>query len=48
MAEFVDADLRHLVFATDAWIRRAILGDPAPWEPTPPPSSSTGTAAPGA
>ena len=22
---------RHLVFATDAWIRRAILGDPAPW-----------------
>jgi DinB superfamily/Pentapeptide repeats (8 copies) len=23
--------LRHLVFATDAWIRRAILGDPAPW-----------------
>ncbi|MGP3955914.1 DinB family protein [Nonomuraea sp. 3N208] len=25
--------LRHLVFATDAWIRRAILGDPAPWDP---------------
>lgn len=25
--------LRHLVFATDAWIRRAILGDPAPWSP---------------
>src|SRR5262249_20158228 len=24
--------LRHLVFATDAWIRRAILGDPAPWD----------------
>lgn len=23
--------LRHLVFATDSWIRRAILGDPAPW-----------------
>ena len=23
--------LRHLVFATDAWIRRGILGDPAPW-----------------
>ena len=22
--------LRHLVFATDSWIRRAILGDPAP------------------
>jgi hypothetical protein len=25
--------LRHLVFATDAWIRRAILGEPAPWDP---------------
>jgi hypothetical protein len=25
--------LRHLVFATDAWIRRVILGDPAPWHP---------------
>jgi len=25
--------LRHLVFATDAWIKRAILGDPAPWDP---------------
>jgi uncharacterized damage-inducible protein DinB len=23
--------LRHLVFATDAWIRRAILGDRSPW-----------------
>jgi hypothetical protein len=23
--------LRHLVFATDSWIRRAVLGDPAPW-----------------
>jgi hypothetical protein len=23
--------LRHLVFATDAWIRRAVLGDPFPW-----------------
>jgi hypothetical protein len=23
--------LRHLVFATDSWIRRAILGDPTPW-----------------
>ena len=23
--------LRHLAFATDCWIRRAILGDPAPW-----------------
>ena len=25
--------LRHLTFATDAWIRRAVLGDPAPWDP---------------
>jgi uncharacterized damage-inducible protein DinB len=25
--------LRHLSFATDAWIRRGILGDPAPWDP---------------
>jgi hypothetical protein len=25
--------LRHLVFATDAWVRRAILGDPTPWHP---------------
>lgn len=25
--------LRHLVFATDAWIRRAMLGDPRPWDP---------------
>jgi uncharacterized damage-inducible protein DinB len=25
--------LRHLVYATDAWIRRAVLGDPAPWHP---------------
>jgi uncharacterized protein YjbI with pentapeptide repeats len=24
---------RHLVFATDAWIRRALHGDPAPWSP---------------
>jgi DinB family protein/pentapeptide repeat protein len=24
---------RHLVFATDAWIKRAILGEPAPWHP---------------
>jgi uncharacterized damage-inducible protein DinB len=23
--------LRHLVFATDAWLRRAVLGDPSPW-----------------
>lgn len=25
--------LRHLVFATDAWIKRALLGDPTPWSP---------------
>lgn len=25
--------LRHLVFVTDMWVRRAILGDPAPWHP---------------
>ncbi len=25
--------LRHLVFATDAWVQRAILGDPSPWDP---------------
>src|SRR4029453_1101890 len=25
--------LRHLMFATDAWIRRGILGDPSPWDP---------------
>jgi hypothetical protein len=25
--------LRHLTFATDSWVRRAILGDPSPWDP---------------
>lgn len=25
--------LRHLVFATESWIRRAILGNPSPWHP---------------
>jgi DinB superfamily/Pentapeptide repeats (8 copies) len=25
--------LRHLVFATDAWVSRAILGQPSPWHP---------------
>lgn len=25
--------LRHLSFATGAWVGRAILGDPAPWHP---------------
>jgi hypothetical protein len=23
---------RHLVFATDIWVRRAVLGDPRPWD----------------
>jgi hypothetical protein len=25
--------LRHLVFATDSWVLRAILGNPSPWSP---------------
>jgi hypothetical protein len=25
--------LRHLAFATDSWVCRAILGDPRPWDP---------------
>lgn len=25
--------LRHLAFATDAWVRRALLGEPSPWHP---------------
>jgi uncharacterized protein YjbI with pentapeptide repeats len=25
--------LRHLVFATDAWVKRAILEEPSPWDP---------------
>jgi hypothetical protein len=25
--------LRHLVFATDAWVNRALLGEPSPWDP---------------
>lgn len=25
--------LRHLAFATDAWLGRVILGDPSPWHP---------------
>ena len=24
---------RHLVFATDAWVRRVVLGEPSPWHP---------------
>lgn len=25
--------LRHLNFATDAWVRRTLLGEPSPWHP---------------
>jgi len=25
--------LRHLTFATDSWLERAVLGDPSPWDP---------------
>lgn len=25
--------LRHLAFGMDAWVRRAMLGDPTPWDP---------------
>jgi hypothetical protein len=25
--------MRHLVFATDSWIRRVLLGNPNPWDP---------------
>lgn len=25
--------LRHLLFATDAWLKRAYLGEPCPWSP---------------
>jgi hypothetical protein len=25
--------LRHLLFATDCWVRRVLLGDPHPWHP---------------
>jgi hypothetical protein len=25
--------LRHLVFATDAWVKRTILLEPSPWDP---------------
>jgi len=25
--------LRHLVFASESWVRRVILGDPSPWDP---------------
>ncbi|HYH33820.1 MAG TPA: DinB family protein [Nocardioides sp.] len=25
--------LRHLVYATDVWVRRVLLGEPRPWDP---------------
>ena len=25
--------LRHLAFATDAWVKRTVLGEPSPWHP---------------
>src|SRR6476661_5638473 len=28
--------LRHLVMATECWVHRAMLGDPAPWHPLKP------------
>jgi hypothetical protein len=34
--------LRHLVFASDAWVRRAILGDPSPYAPLGLPHSEMG------
>jgi uncharacterized protein YjbI with pentapeptide repeats len=33
--------LRHLVFASDAWVNRAILGDPSPWDPLDLPADET-------
>lgn len=34
--------LRHLVFATDAWLRRAMQGDPSPFDPLGLPHSEMG------
>ncbi|MEQ1787544.1 MAG: DinB family protein [Acidimicrobiales bacterium] len=34
--------LRHLVFATDSWIRRALQGDPSPYDPLDLPFSEMG------
>ena len=34
--------LRHLVFATDSWIRRAMQGDPSPYDPLGLPFSEMG------
>jgi len=31
--------LRHLAFAADSWVNRAILGDPNPWDPSTSPST---------
>ncbi len=50
---FVDT-LRHLSFATECWLLRAVQGDPAPWDPlslpweeAPTPRRSRPTATPG-
>lgn len=37
--------LRHLVFATDAWVRRAMLGDPSPYDDLDLPHTDMGDAA---
>lgn len=40
--------LRHLVFVTDAWVSRAVLGDPAPYHPLGlPPTGMTKPSVPG-
>ena len=38
--------LRHLVFGTDAWVLRAVLGDPAPYHPLGLPHTEMGEDAP--
>lgn len=37
--------LRHLVFATDAWVKRAMLGDPSPYDPLDLPHTEMGEVA---
>jgi hypothetical protein len=37
--------LRHLVFATDAWVKRAMLGDPTPYDPLDLPHTEMGEVA---
>lgn len=38
-------NLRHLVFAIDAWAKRALLGDPAPYDPLDLPHTEMGEVA---